>query len=83
MECISNPTSQSHRMGVKTHLDAMSHIPMYRMQAELHHMNTVIETHTIHFLHRSRKQKNCTVRTNPLPPETSSVRSAIFLLHFY
>ena len=42
----------------------MLHTPVYQMHMKLHHMNTLIDIHTIHFLHCSHKQKNRTVWTS-------------------
>ena len=38
--------NKNSALGVETHLYAMSHTPLYGTQAELHHMSTLIETHT-------------------------------------
>ena len=42
----------------------MSHTPVHRTHMKSHHMNTPIDIHTFHNLHRSRKQKNRTVWTS-------------------
>ena len=42
----------------------MSHTPVHQMHMKSHHMNTLIDIHTIYFLHRSHKQKNRTVWTS-------------------
>ena len=34
---------------------------MHCMDRKSHHVNIIINTHTIHFLHRKRKEKNRTV----------------------
>ena len=41
-----------------THSCATSHIPLHHMQSKSHHVNSIINIHTIHFLHRKRTQKN-------------------------
>ena len=47
--------------GCGTYLCVTLHTPVHHTHMKLHHMNTLIDIHTIHFLHRSRKQKNLTV----------------------
>ena len=41
----------------------MLHIPVHRTHMKSHRMNSVIDTHIIHFLHRKRTEKNRTVWT--------------------
>ena len=52
-----NCTSQSHRMGVEPNPVRCHHTPVHCTHMKSYHMNTLIDIHTIHFLHRSRKQK--------------------------
>ena len=38
-----------------------SHTPLHRMQRKSHHVNSIINVNTIHFLHRKCKEKKRTV----------------------
>ena len=70
-------TLESHitiaQNGYGTHSCAASHTSLYQTHAKSHRVNTSIETNTIQFMNRKRKQKKPTVWTSLKGPFTLSV----------